>query len=325
MMKVWLKYHSFPPVGEQAIWRESLWHNERVSLPQQDPMLQKRWTELGIQTIQDVCHEQEGRLLSHREITERYGVPCTFLDALRLRLGIPLQWRSALTPDFAGDTTQVFEACFRSGATLPINTTSARRLFSEIIPNKRGIIRSQNTWNATIDVDGQSEWREIYLRPFSTTRETKLQSFRYRLNHRLITCNRLLLRYRIKESDLCSICDQQDTLEHFFFQCPSTRRFWALVFQWIKSASNLELDKLSIKEILLGVPADFPQAKKINFFLLTSRFFIHRQRLFHAGSLSLIHWINELRTRLLTERQICLAEGKPHKFNLWQSTLEYTG
>lgn len=263
MLKVWLKFHSFPPEGEQAIRRETIWNNERISCPQPDPTICDRWKQAGIRTIHDVCHRLEGRLLSHQEIIDRYGVPCTFLDSLRLRLSIPLQWRLALNPDFEGDTTQKFEVQFPLKTTLPITTTSAKRLYSEIILLKRGIIRTQTTWDATMEVDGDGEWREIYLRPFSTTRETKLQSFQYRLNHRIITCNRLLYKYKIKDSDLCSLCDLQDTLEHFFFQCPATRKFWTLVFQWIKAAADLDLSGLSIKEILMGVPQNHPQARKI--------------------------------------------------------------
>lgn len=190
---------------------------------------------------------------------------------------------------------------------------------------KKGVIRTQRTWDATIEVSGQDEWQEIYLWPFSSTRETKLQSFQYRVHHRTITCNRLLFRYKIKDSDLCSLCDQQDTLEHFFFQCPSNRKFWAMVFRWIKAASNMELSHLSIKEILVGVPRSHPQSRKINFLILSARFFIHRQRLFHGGNLSVVHWVSELRSRLLTERQICSAEGRPHKFDPWQSILDYMG
>lgn len=324
MMKVWLKYHSFPPEGEQAIRRETIWYNECITYKQQDARLQKRWEEAGIITIQDICHPQEGRLLSHQEITARYNMPCTFLDALSLRLGIPLQWRMDLTPNFEGNTDPAFQLRFSSGTTLPVTTTSAKRLYSELIPAKRGVIRTQRAWDATINVAGPEEWKEIYTRPFAAARETKIQSFQYRLNHRLITCNRLLFRYKIKDTEACTLCDQPDTMEHFFFQCPTTRKFWDLVFRWIKAASDLELGNISLKEILVGVPKEYPQSKKTNFLLLTSRYFIHRQRLFHGGNLCIIQWIRELRNRLLTERQVCFAEGRSHRFNMWHSTLAYT-
>lgn len=176
-----------------------------------------------------------------------------------------------------------------------------------------------------MDVRGQDEWAEIYLRPFKTTRETRLQSFQFRLTHRLITCNHLLFRYRIKQEDDCAFCDGTDTLEHFFYQCPISRRFWRLVFAWIEAASGQDLSDLTMKEILLGVPNTFRQAKRTNALLLISRYFIHRQRLFHDGDLGVLHWANELCKRLLTEKAICAAEGKPAKFAKWIPILDYLG
>lgn len=176
-----------------------------------------------------------------------------------------------------------------------------------------------------MDIRGEDEWTEIYLRPFKTTRETRLQSFQFRLTHRLITCNRLLHRYKIKQEDTCAHCDGTDTLEHFFFQCPISRRFWQLVFQWIKSASGQDLSGLTLKEILLGVPSTYRQATRTNTLLLISKYFIHRQRLFHDGDLCLTHWVNELRKRLQTEKFICTAEGKAGKFEKWGPLLDYLG
>lgn len=56
----------------------------------------KRWEEAGIRLIGDVCHPTEGRLLSHTEINAKFNVNSSFLDALALRLSIPLQWRTDL-------------------------------------------------------------------------------------------------------------------------------------------------------------------------------------------------------------------------------------
>lgn len=181
----------------------------------------------------------------------------------------------------------------------------------------------QRRWESSVDVGGPDEWSEIYLRPFTATRETRLQSFQFRLTHRIITCNRLLFHYKIKQEDTCTYCDGIDTLEHFFYQCPISRRFWQLTLKWIGDASGQYLSNLTMKEILLGVPNNYHQAKRTNALLLIARYFIHRQRLFHNGDLGITHWLNELRKRLLTERYICQKEGKPARFDKWILILEY--
>lgn len=183
----------------------------------------------------------------------------------------------------------------------------------------------QRQWEGTVEVAGLEEWEEIYLRPYLTSRETKLQSFQFRVNHRLITCNALLRRYRIKADDNCTICDCTDTIEHFFLSCPPCKGFWNSLFHWVNAATSVDLTDLGPKELLLGVQKDFPKAKQINFFLLSARFFIHRQRLFHNCDLSMVHWIRELRDRLITEQRVCRAEGRASKFDHWLPVLRYTG
>lgn len=325
VLKTWIEYHSFPPEGELEIRNESLWHNRFIGETLQDPILRKRWKEAGIFTIHDLCHEDEGRLLSHSEIRDKFRVHCSFLEALQLRMAIPLHWRTSLSEGFQGEVAPKYNIRFRSGTTLPIRSTNPRRIYAELILAKKGIIRVQQQWATSTDVRDAEEWSEIYLRPFSAARETRLQSFQFRVEHRLITCNRLLFRYKIKQEDNCSYCDGRDTLEHFFYQCPISRRFWNLALDWFKEATGQSLSCLTLKEILLGVPRTFPQAKRANFLLLISRYFIHRQRLFHNGDLCVTHWTRELRKRLLTEKHICNAEGRPHKFAMWTSVMEYLG
>lgn len=254
MLKVWLEYHSFTPQGEGEYRQEILWNNRFITDGKGAYIHWRRWEATGIHTVNDICHPNEGRLLSHEEINQQFAVPCTFLDSM-----------------------------------------------------------------------SAEEWREIYLRPFSTTRETRMQAFQYRLLHRVITCNTLLLRYKIKDHDCCARCSQSDTLEHFFHSCPVNRAFWKLLFAWTLVATGLDLRHLHLKEILLGVPNNHRGAKTINYILLTTRYFIHRQRLFHGGDLCLLHWIKELRGKLLTERNICRAEGKLNKFQHLQTALDYTG
>lgn len=77
LLKVWSN-HSFPPMGEMEIRNEVLWHNRFMGVPLQDPILRKRWGDAGINTMHDICHPVENRLLSHSEIKDKFQVHCTF-------------------------------------------------------------------------------------------------------------------------------------------------------------------------------------------------------------------------------------------------------
>lgn len=202
--------------------------------------------------------------------------------------------------------------------------TGPKALYTEIINTTRSQPTAKRKWEALVNISCDAEWNDHYSRAFSTTRETKYQPFQCKLLHRVITCNHLLFRWRIRENGLCDFCDGEDTLEHFFYSCPLSRTFWSQVRSWALDAAGVSLASLTIKDFLLGVPKEFPQALTVNYLLLHGRFFIHRQRLFHGSNLSLNHWTRELRVRLLTERAICERGGKGGKFRKWESLLAST-
>lgn len=93
MLAVFARYHNFEPVNEEALRRESLWHNPLLG----GPIFWPKWSKAGISTVGQICHVSENRLLSHLEITAKHKIKCSFLDALSMRLHIPLYWRETLS------------------------------------------------------------------------------------------------------------------------------------------------------------------------------------------------------------------------------------
>lgn len=67
---------------------------------------------------------------------------------------------------------------------------------------------------------------------YKTARDTKLQAFQYKLIHRVIPCNKYLANIRIKPDATCSYCDSTDTLQHFFYGCPSVNTLWDTLSSW---------------------------------------------------------------------------------------------
>lgn len=96
MLRVWRKYRKFEPENEATIHKEALWHNNNIG-PGSSGIHWQSWQEKGIQIVGDICHEAEDRLMSHTEISEKFKVRCSFLDALSIRANIPMQWKRSLT------------------------------------------------------------------------------------------------------------------------------------------------------------------------------------------------------------------------------------
>lgn len=122
----------------------------------------------------------------------------------------------------------------------------------------------------------------------------------------------------------CEICNRRDTIVHFSVECPTVQAFWLKLDNWCAENAGVDMSVLTMSERVLGMTNENgnPRTVKIiNWILLTAKFFIHRQRLFYNGELSLIAYLAEIRRKLITECMTCQWEGKPQKFRLWERIL----
>lgn len=172
---------------------------------------------------------------------------------------------------------------------------------------------------------GEATWSDIFSLSFKTSRETKLQSFAFKLIYRLTPCNRYLERIRIKQTDICSFCPQVDSITHFFLQCDRVAAFWNNLDSWCLKFMKVRLQNISSTERLLGVTRKLPDARLINWITLKAKFFIQKKKLFHNGEISLIAFLAEVKDSLRTERNACLQEGRLWKFDRWKKLYAAVG
>ncbi len=94
---------------------------------------------------------------------------------------------------------------------------------------------SINKWTnffPELDSVSISIWIRIFKLPFRTVRETKLQTFQYKIIHHIIPCNVWLFNLKFKNSKICNYCNEIDTQPHFFLLCEKENHFWNYWFNW---------------------------------------------------------------------------------------------
>ncbi len=98
-------------------------------------------------------------------------------------------------------------------------------------------------------------WVQIFQVPYETVRDTKLQTVQY--IHHIIPCDEWLFNIKIKNSNICSFCNETDTLPHFFGKCRKVNNFWKYRFNWWKILTNQDvINQYNDLEkcILMGFP-----------------------------------------------------------------------
>lgn len=282
----------------------------------------QEWEHAGIRRINDICHPTESRTLSHQEIEGWYGIRCSFLEALLLRLSIPSQWRRLLSNrPFAEEALpSQLEISFPSGKKEDLLVLSPKKMYSLSVEVETPTCTAFTSWGKEVDaitIQDPNQWTQTCTGVYKATRETKLQSFHYKVILRIIPCNVYLMQIRIKDSDWCRFCDESDTIVHFLYSCHKVQPFWKAVSSWFREADDLYLDSLTPAEYIWGLPSSAHRAVIINAISLYVKHYIFRQKLFHDSELDLLGWLMELRTKLRSEKWICKRTGQTDKFKKW--------
>ena len=97
----------------------------------------------------------------------------------------------------------------------------------EIIP------KSQIKWNVVFGNE-TLDWCQIYKIPAKSCINTKLHWFQYRILHRILATNDLLLKCGIKQDNLYTFCQRvPEKIEHLFWYCNIVMEFWENIENWI--------------------------------------------------------------------------------------------
>lgn len=319
IMKTWYKYHLSEPRAEEDVQRQPIWNNRHV-LIQQQPVVWPQWRNAGIYHVNDLIHDTHPRFFSHIELGEKYGISVSFLKLLQIRMALPCRWKRLIQSPANPQLQNKPYITTTEGDPMAVTAKSSKDIYRLLIKYSLPAITSQARWNDVFPVDTtnmKEYWATIYKAPYKSVRDTKLQAFSFRIVHRFLPCKRYLKNIRIRADDICSFCPSVDTIDHFLFECPIVQTFWKEIVEWFDREADIQLS-VSLRAFLFGVPNTVPQAKIINFVLLFTKFFVYRQKLFHQGSLCLLHFLKELRLRLQVEKYLNTIEDKRHLFGKWQ-------
>ncbi len=167
--------------------------------------------------------------------------------------------------------------------------------------------------------DVMLNWNAVFVLPFKCTTWTKLQSLQFTILHRYYPCNRYLYMVNIKDNDRCELCGETDDLEHYFYFCITTRKFWRRLEELL---SGLDIDiKLTLKIVLFGLYEDFVKYHLLNFILVLGKQYISNKKK-SEQSLIFTEFFVVLRNQSRIEHVIAVKNNKLSEYNTRWKALE---
>ena len=306
----WFEIHSINPTSPNEVLNEFIRLNKFIAVDSK-PIKLSNWSERGINTIYDIVDNQ-GKLLSKQQLEQKYGVFIDQMQYNRTISAIPKNWLRMLRNTSMDQYTKNEEINVTlSNITKTISNVKCKDYYWHIVRKKHVRPTAYNKLGETCYYVN-FEWKMINMIPYICARETSLQSLQYQLINRYIPCRYTLSTWYKNEDPTCNLCNDNeiDTLEHYFFHCPSLGKFWRNFKTWWTQVTRVNIN-LGILDILLGVPNynNDTLIDALNFCILFAKYFIHKNKKENQGT-SLEEYKQLLKKRLDTEKYILYTKEK---------------
>ena len=293
-----------------------LWYNHRIRI-NHNCVHYKHWSDKGIYYVCDLLDEK-GVLLTLDKFKAKFNVKTNFLEYGGITKAIRNSFGSALTGSNRANI------CFPF---IPFNfrfllqdKKGSSRLCNCLCSAKKVLYNFIAKWETKLNVSfTNSKWMILCNIPFSSTNDTRLRWFQYRLVHRILGVNSFLAKIGKGDTALCTFCKvENETLIHLFCKCEISSRFWSQVKDWFEEALDVSV-YLDDMAILFGIRKKSWSA--LNLVLILCRFHIYKMKMMDSKpSLTLLK--EDVKQYYVKEKYISLTNGWIAKFNAKWDTFE---
>ena len=212
IFKTWFKIYQNNPVNTADVQNQMLWLNKEITVNKK-PILWNEWYRKGIVYIYDIV-DKNSEFYTAEQLFKIYGIKCNFLQILQIRQSIPYKWRQMLADAkevIKYKEINLFIISNNTNCTLKKTTSSIFywMLMGKQVNTPSCIAKWREIWNIS-----DLEWKDIFSRHFKICHEAYLQTFQYKILHRIIPCNHWLFNIKVKSSPNCTLCNVDDNITH---------------------------------------------------------------------------------------------------------------
>ena len=236
----------------EDILSQPLWYNDTIKIGNK-PVVYSHWIKADIFFIVDLLKD-DNTFLSFEEFQEKFRINnSNFLEFYSLLQAIPKIWKRTLLENI---TDRRHDG--NKHITLMFSQQKVTKIFYDIFRQQTlEIPTSQKRWAVEMGyVIDENNWNCYYQIPFINFLNTKLQTFQYKIYHRFLYTNSLLLKCKLSETQLCSFCfETKETLSHFFFECTFVHNLWLQFAEKVQSKCTIPVI-ISLEICLFGTLCD---------------------------------------------------------------------
>ena len=324
----WHEFYYKEPKLADDIRRTILWCNFDV-LVDNKTVIYGKWLENGIICLRDICSD-DGKILSLNEMAIKYNFDVDFMQYMSLRSAIPAEWktmiRNAVNKNVTIDINAIPTVSLGK-LTKNLAKVKSRDIYWHFVDKVTTLPTSKNKWVEMYKMDfDEIRWKYVYSLPHYVVIDTYLQSFQFKIIHRIFTCGRYLYKIGERTDSLCHFCTSQsdDDLLHYFYVCNPVKTFWSAISNFWRQTLKIGI-VLNEFEILFGVynPNNDYVLDAVNFMIILAKVYIYNCKSENVV-LNLQTYCKRLKAKLDVTRCIAYNNGKKHQFDKkWGNILNF--
>lgn len=234
--EAWSKVNWYDPTNPTQIAAQPLWFNSRIKI-QNKLVYFENAHKSGIFFIYNIWNSTTNQFLEYPHLVHIYGQSISFLEYYGLIAAIPSQWIKELkTTRHIVDSYQLYYENFNSKQTATV--------YVNIVSKKETLRKLHQKWQTKIQTNiHYDQFLECFDDINQLVYSTKMRNFQFRFLHRIIFTGDILYKWKIVDSPLCTYCRlDYETLEHLFYKCSITIRFWEMLFSWFEALTDTEVN-----------------------------------------------------------------------------------
>ena len=240
-----------------------IWYNSDIKIQGRTIFYQKA-VKAGLLWVSQLY--KNGQLLSLRQID---GFHITLMEYQGIISALPSSWKRALRSEQVFLNVTVYDEYVKE-------TNLSRKIYNKLIEEDYiSVIKKK--WESLRCLDStDDEVRTACRKIYAVTNLPKLRSFQYRIINKALVLNSHLFRWKLRENNLCTFCDEdKEDFEHLFLNCPHVTEIWAWFAVYVKKEFNDSNVNISVKSLL----ANNASNKWItNFLFLATKQYIYKCR-----------------------------------------------
>lgn len=315
--------HYYVPDDAEKVAKQIIWRNSNIKVAKKT-ICYDNWITCNIIFIKDILNEQ-GLLADKEQIERKYNMTIPQMEFNSLISSIPSKWKKLLKEGlncfdhviFWDIKIKIFEQLKK------LAEISTKDFYRSRIDKLAKRPTSEAKWEekAGLKYDDHN-WENIYLNPYSVTKESRLISFHFKITHRIVACGYNLKIWNIENTNICNDCNEhEDCIEHHLVACEHTKSFWDSVLKWWSTSMKVNMP-IDTYDILFGLENENQDntINQLNFIFLHGTYYVYTCKR-KKKTLDTYNFLIDCKNKIILEQQIAIKNEQEGKFEKKWGTL----